>query len=336
MIGGAVDAALQGCGISRGARVVWMPNEFLSLLPLSLAHDERTDTRLGEIYDLVVTPTLESFADAIRQVAEPAKVSLAAIINPTGDLTYTEVEGSLVASHFDPSERKVLTREAASPSAVLAALSEQSYWHFSCHGTFDWSDARLSGLVLSDEHVLSVDDLAQFRATRRPRLVALSACETGLYGLKDVPDEFTGLPTAFISLGAAGVLSTLWLVDDRATAFLVSKFYDLHLGEGLPPSVALNRSQVWLRDVTQADLVAYVRFARDSGRISDPGIGAMLENSLARRHNIAGFELVWELTHKATPVITSDEVIGVSRSRIRTGRPFAHPYYWGAFIYTGL
>ena len=85
---------------------------------------------------------------------------------------------------------------------------------------------------MHDAVPLSVED-ARSRGTRAPRLVVLSACETGLYDITNSPDEFIGLPATFTALGAAGVLGTLWPVSDAATALLTAKLDDLHL-EGWP------------------------------------------------------------------------------------------------------
>jgi CHAT domain len=65
--------------------------------------------------------------------------------------------------------------------------------------------------------------------------VALSACETGFYDINRNADEFIGLPATFMQIGATGVLGSLWQVDDLATALLMARFYDLHLGAGLTP-----------------------------------------------------------------------------------------------------
>ena len=101
---------------------------------------------------------------------------------------------------------------------------------------------------------LSVGRLLETDGLGRPRLVVLSACETGLYDIDRNPDEFIGLPGTFTALGAAGVLGTLWPVNDTATALLIAKFYDLHMGGRLAPPTALRQAQLWLRQATNADL----------------------------------------------------------------------------------
>ena len=55
-------------------------------------------------------------------------------------------------------------------------------------------------------------------------LVVLSACQSGL-GEKDPGDEPASLATAFSVAGAGTVISSLWEVDDKATAELFGQFY---------------------------------------------------------------------------------------------------------------
>jgi len=91
---------LEQRGVKQGARIVWMPSGALGLLPLGLAHGPQSTIRFGEKYELVTAPSLDALAQAIRQAAQAQSPSLAAIVNPTGDLPFTEVEGALVAAHF--------------------------------------------------------------------------------------------------------------------------------------------------------------------------------------------------------------------------------------------
>ena len=96
----------------------------------------------------------------------------------------------------------------------------------------------------------------------RPRLVVLSACETGLSEITSNPDEFIGLPGTFTALGAAGVLGTLWPVSDAATALLIAKFYELHIEQRLSPPTALRQAQPWLREASGDEIDAYCQGAR--------------------------------------------------------------------------
>ena len=56
-------------------------------------------------------------------------------------------------------------------------------------------------------------------------LVVLSACETAV-GESFYSEGIVGLTNSFFIAGARSVISTLWPVDDQATAVFMSSFYD--------------------------------------------------------------------------------------------------------------
>ena len=56
------------------------------------------------------------------------------------------------------------------------------------------------------------------------RLVALSACESGL-GKVGGGDEFFGFKRSFLAAGARSLLVSLWAIDDDSAASLMSAFY---------------------------------------------------------------------------------------------------------------
>jgi CHAT domain-containing protein len=84
-----------------------------------------------------------------------------------------------------------------------------------------------SGLLLSssekqdgelDVHELFTMDLNAY-------LVVLSACQTGLGHLTN-GDELVGLSRAFIYAGTPSVISSLWMVEDESTSYLMEQFYN--------------------------------------------------------------------------------------------------------------
>ena len=304
LFAGALDQALASAGVAPGARLIWLPTGALGLLPLGLATDPQSGRRLSDTYEIVYAPSLQALALAKERIAASPPPPTAAVVGDANSgLPYAAIEEAVVGAHF-PGAATAL--DDVSSQAVMAALPDKAYWHFATHGRFDWNNARNSALLLAQGQ-LTVDDLitaAESGVLSRPRLVVLSACETGLYDIGHNPDEFTGLPLAFMSLGAAGVLSTLWPVIDDATMLLVAKFYDLHRDEGFDPPAALRRAQAWLRSASKDELIAFARAAAAKGNVA-----ASKLDSLAR---------------------DLDEAGGTAAA------PFAHPYYWGGFVYMGL
>jgi LPXTG-motif cell wall-anchored protein len=76
-------------------------------------------------------------------------------------------------------------------------------------------------------------------------LVVLSACSSGLG--KDVKGEgLIGLTRGFMYAGAAGVVASLWKVDDEATAELMKHFYEAMFKRGMSPAAALRDAQLAL------------------------------------------------------------------------------------------
>jgi len=333
LLGSDLDAALKAQGIKPGAQLVWVPSGWLGALPLALAQDPASKRRLGDDYEITVTPSLAALAAVRARAMATAPATLAAVINPTGDLPGSELEGAFIATHFPEASSAFLVGENAKLDAVLEALKGRSYWHFASHGTFTWSDVRQSALIMHDFARLSVGRLLEADGLGHPRLVVLSACETGLSEITRNPDEFVGLPGTFMALGAAGVLGTLWPVSDIASALLVARFYELHVGKKLRPATALREAQAWLRQATNVELTAYVQGEADAGRMArshaDATRSAMSAENLKRGRNSAAVEWLaprspgtGDATKEAPPSQT-------------LARPFAHPYFWAGFVYTG-
>jgi CHAT domain-containing protein len=121
--------------------------------------------------------------------------------------------------------------------------------HIATHGLINVEHPDLSGLVFSllDEEGRSVDGFLRlpdiYNLDLSADLVVLSACRTGLG--PDVKGEgVVGLTTGFMYAGAKTVVSSLWKVDDTATAEFMSYFYRALLKDGLPPGEALRTAKL--------------------------------------------------------------------------------------------
>jgi CHAT domain-containing protein len=107
--------------------------------------------------------------------------------------------------------------------------------------------------------LLTLKDLFALNLTDRGglRLAILSACETGLPGLDNI-DEVVSLPIGLMQAGVAGVISSLWSVDETSTMMLLTRFYDLWRKKGLEPAIALHQAQQWMHSTTDGEKYYYL------------------------------------------------------------------------------
>ncbi len=146
--------------------------------------------------------------------------------------------------------------EANRAAALDGRLAAYRYLHFATHGFLDTERPSLSALVLSQvnergepqEGFLRVGDIYNTRIGAD--LVVLSACETGLG--KEVRGEgLMGLTRAFLYAGSPRVVVSLWNVNDRATAGLMSAFYRKMWRDGRSATAALREAQREMRKSKQ-------------------------------------------------------------------------------------
>jgi CHAT domain-containing protein len=141
---------------------------------------------------------------------------------------------------------------ASRQTAFMPELSRYRIIHFATHGVIDARTPALSGLMLSRvgekgtpvEGFLGLNDIYSLHLDAY--LVVLSGCETALG--KEVRGEgLVGLTQGLLYSGAKRVASSLWRVEDQATAELMSHFYRALFIEGRPPAAALREAQLSVR-----------------------------------------------------------------------------------------
>ncbi len=115
-----------------------------------------------------------------------------------------------------------------------------------------------SGRKANPEKCLTLREIFADLELSKCNLVTLSACETGLTSSTEMTDEYIGLPSGFLYAGSMNVVSTLWSVDDFATAILMIKFYQELLPK-VSVAVALNTAQNWMRAVSKEDFMIWVK-----------------------------------------------------------------------------
>ncbi|HEV7681495.1 MAG TPA: CHAT domain-containing protein [Pyrinomonadaceae bacterium] len=142
--------------------------------------------------------------------------------------------------------------DADRASVLNSQIEHYQIVHFATHSLINDSQPQLSGILLSmvDRRGVPQNGFLQLRdiynLNLSAKLVVLSACSTGLG--KDVKGEgLIGLTRGFMHAGAKSVVASLWKVDDRATAELMTRFYTAMFRDNLPPAAALRVAKESLR-----------------------------------------------------------------------------------------
>jgi CHAT domain-containing protein len=153
-----------------------------------------------------------------------------------------------------------------------------------------------------------------------------------------VSDTFS---TAFLSAGARSVISTLWAVDDLATAlFSIFYYQEWHQGKNRPE--AMRQAQVKLRELTGNTLAAIYKLQLTElleEKLRETG--ALRKSSQAKRDACSWGSpdyRQWDEESKKYDKIGKQ--IYLSRKKLEKScqelKPFSHPFYWAAFTCTGI
>lgn len=165
-------------------------------------------------------------------------------------LPFTRQEAEKILALVPEAERKqALDFDASRATATAKDLSQYRYVHFATHGYLDSERPEFSALVLSlvDKEGVQQSGFLYayevFNLQLNSDVVVLSACETGL-GKEIKGEGLVGLTRGFMYAGAPRVVVSLWSVNDRATADLMTRFYRKMLKDNLRPAAALRAAQI--------------------------------------------------------------------------------------------
>jgi hypothetical protein len=206
--------------------------------------------------------------------------------------------------------------------AAAGKLKDYRLLHFGTHGALDTATPARSALLLATDRLPDAEQ--QVREGKKmytgrlavsavlgwkldADLVTLSACETGL-GRQAGGEGLLGFVQALVQAGARSVLVSLWPVDDAATALLMTRFYQNLLGQRqglkapLGKAEALREAKEWLRSLPRPQAEA---------------LAAQLSKG--------------ELRVGVSPLKPAAPAAGADKG----DRPYAHPYYWSAFVLLG-
>ncbi|HET6231789.1 MAG TPA: CHAT domain-containing protein, partial [Longimicrobiaceae bacterium] len=229
--------------------ITLVPGEAFADVPFAALLDPRTNRYLVQDHPLRVVPSLS----AIRRLAsitagETVLVSGAGFdrrAEPGLDpLPGADAEVRLLRRTYP--HATVLSGSSATRANVTASFTRAILIHFAGHAVLDDQHPERSRLVLAPGEggmggELSAKDLETLRL-RWGSVVVLSACET-LRSPAARPGGFAGLADGFLAAGAAGVVGSLWRVEDGATLPMMLEFHRAYR-ERPDGAAALRRAQL--------------------------------------------------------------------------------------------
>jgi CHAT domain-containing protein len=184
-------------------------------------------------------------------------------------------------------------------------LHQVQVLHSSHHAGSNLNNSLESILKLFDGDI----NLGRLFTWRFPQLaeVILSCCETNLT-LTPITDDPLSIAAGFLCAGARNVVSTLWAVDDLATALFCILYYEEKRDKSR--SEAIRQAQFKLRNLTGDELYAKYK----------PQLEAYVDRQQWGENQA--------------------EIMANVRLRLdflsRQTLPFVSPHYWSGFVSQGL
>jgi tetratricopeptide (TPR) repeat protein len=314
---GPLHERLRLLGVPAGGEVVLVPSGKLSPLPLHAAVATASDGSRScfmDYWQVSYSPSLQAVVSSRKRAVEPARQGdrLLAITNPFGpndEHCDLQVEDNPACRYFEHGKVVHLQRHDATIDQVRSLMPHASYLSFFCHGHWSPNDPDASHLQLAGSK-LTVADLRQVRLNAA-RLVWLGACESGLPSVRDMPDEFQGLPTSLMQAGVPGVAATLWPVFNRHTEALMHGFYDRHRRQGQAPASAMHAAVSEMRGGSPSQHIKEAPLLRAAVSQSDQAFSTL------------------SFRESASETQTSDQTASIFYDTTQ-------PIHWAAFAYFGV
>ncbi len=283
--------------------LILIPHRELHLLPLDYLFDRR--------FIITYVPSFHIGLQLLESASSGQNADSTKLLNveiPFNNLPFANIQSAALCCLY-PEYGKLREPPVTKINLIEALGKYEGYFHFTGHGYHMLEKPRESALVLAELDKLTLGDIFEFRELDlgKYQLICLSACETGITSQETskerIVDEYVGLVSGFLAKGANYVVSTLWRVDERSTALLMIKFYELLKTE--TPAVALKKAKDWLCKLTNEDLANWY------------------DDWFQNLRNLPEDKCSHFLKTQARITKESKDC------------PFEHPYHWAGFILTG-
>ncbi|MEZ4775974.1 MAG: CHAT domain-containing tetratricopeptide repeat protein [Bacteroidia bacterium] len=259
-------APLEQGGVSLPRKLVIIPDDVLGYLPFDILLTETPEfplrfrqfpylIRRHEIsyaYSTALLHNLEELSSG-----QPSPIRILAFgpwvgnKKPAGNspdnqqyLSFSRDEITAIQSVF-PGEFFMGTQ--ATRERFLTLSKHFQIIHLATHTQINDEDSRYSRITFApvsdytrESDFLSIAEICNLRL--KADMVVLSACETGV-GKLQKGEGILSLARAFTYAGAKSIVTTLWQVDDQATAVVMKSFYQ-YLERGYPKDRALRQAKL--------------------------------------------------------------------------------------------
>jgi CHAT domain-containing protein/predicted LPLAT superfamily acyltransferase len=320
--------------------LIVIPHLYLHQIPLT-ALPISTDTTLGEKFTIRYAPSCQILKYCVDR--PPIAIeNYGTVEDADGTLPGAKFEGAQVAKLYNiPDHHRLIGKTQATVENYQKLLSQVQGVLSSHHASSNPGDPQQSCLQLSDGTI----SLREILMSRYPNLreIFLSCCETNL-GTTEITDDLLTLSTGFLCAGARTVISSLWAVDDIATAIFCRLYYqNRYFGDS--NSRALQKAQTTLR-LMSGDELRLNHIPEFKAHLKTE-----IKTTLADRKELkaqhqrgeiseevfdqeyAAFNKVY---HKLNALLGTPEEAGIVDRLCQESRPFEHPYHWAGFICQGM
>ncbi len=309
--------------------LILVPHLLLHQIPFAALPTGEYQEYLGDKFLIRYTPSCQilEFCQQRDNVGTFNDISLqyGTVEDAEDNLPYARFEGEKLAQMYNiPPENRLIGSSQAT-SNNYRQLAQQVQVLHSCHHAQSRLDNPLeSQLKLAHGNSITLGQLMT-PSWRLPQLVEvfLSCCETNL-GTPSLTDDILTLSTGFLCAGARSVVSTLWSVNDLATA-LFSIFYYQQRQEGKNRPEALQQAQIKLREFTKVDLNKIFQEVETREKELIGNRKKYPLDSIEYQQWKCEYNMYAKLNRRIKEIENSTQQF-----------PFSDPCYWAAFICHGL
>lgn len=296
---------------------------------------------LGDKFLIRYVPSCQILEFCHNRPSVSSLMNYGIVEDATEDLPYASWEGEQLATLYNiPNNQRLKGSQEASVSNYRQLIQKVQVIHSSHHACSRLDNPLESVLILGDGCITLSQLLTPSWRTPQLEDVFLSCCETGL-GVAEITDDILTLSTGFLCVGAKSVISTLWAVDDLATA-LFSLFYYQSRHQGNKRLQSIRQAQFELHTLTGETLTTIYKPKLSSFLTQKGKETYTLRKKTQEERDIhpQDSQMYQQRNEEYKKYAQIGNRIYQAKKDLESfcqeSKPFSHPYYWAAFTCSGL